>query len=51
MAVVAGILGCLFGVLGILTLGIVFVPLAIVCTVVGFLAELLVEAPVAFSRQ
>jgi hypothetical protein len=33
----AGLLGCAFGVLGILTLGIVFVPLAALCSLVGLL--------------
>jgi hypothetical protein len=33
----AGLLGCVFGVLGILTLGIVFVPLAALCSLVGLL--------------
>lgn len=34
--VIAGLLGCAFAVLGIVTLGIVFVPLAILCSLVGF---------------
>ena len=33
--VLAGVLACVFGVLGILTLGVVFVPLAALCSVVG----------------
>lgn len=33
----AGLLGCAFGVLGIFTLGIVFVPLAALCSLIGFL--------------
>jgi hypothetical protein len=33
----AGIFGCVFGVLGIFTLGIVFVPLAALCSLVGLL--------------
>lgn len=33
--VLAGILGCAFGVLGILTFGFIFVPLAALCSVVG----------------
>jgi hypothetical protein len=33
----AGLLGCAFGVLGIFTLGIVFVPLAALCSLVGLL--------------
>jgi hypothetical protein len=32
---VAGILGCVFGVLGIFTVELIFVPLAAVCSVVG----------------
>jgi hypothetical protein len=35
--VLAGLLGCGFGVLGILTLGIVFVPLAALCSLVGLI--------------
>jgi hypothetical protein len=35
MGIVAGLLGCLFGVLGILTLGIIFVPLAALCAAIG----------------
>lgn len=33
--VLAGLLGCVFGVLGILTIGFVFFPLAVLCSVVG----------------
>jgi hypothetical protein len=33
----AGIFGCVFGVLGIFTLGIVFVPLAALCSLIGLL--------------
>jgi hypothetical protein len=33
----AGLLGCVFGVLGIFTLGILFVPLAAICSLVGLL--------------
>jgi len=33
--IVAGILGCLFGVLGIFTIGIIFVPIAALCSLVG----------------
>ena len=33
----AGALGCVFGVLGIFSLGLVFVPLAALCSFVGFL--------------
>jgi hypothetical protein len=38
--VVPGIIGCNFAVLGIFTLGIVFVPIAAVCSVVGMLLAL-----------
>jgi hypothetical protein len=34
---IAGLLGCVFGVLGIFSLGLVFVPLAALCSFVGFL--------------
>lgn len=37
MGVLAGLLGCVFGVLGILTWGIFFVPLAALCAIVGLL--------------
>ena len=40
MGIVAGLLGCLFGVLGILTSGIIFVPLAALCAVIGLLRGL-----------
>lgn len=33
----AGIFGCVFGILGVFTIGIVFVPLAALCSIVGFL--------------
>jgi hypothetical protein len=35
--IVAGILGCLFGVLGILTIGILFVPIAGLCSLIGLI--------------
>ena len=35
--VLAGLLGCVFGVLGIFTLGIIFVPLAALCSLVGLI--------------
>jgi hypothetical protein len=35
MGILAGLLGCVFGVLGILTSGIIFVPLAVLCALVG----------------
>ena len=34
---VSGIFGCVFGILGILTLGVVFVPLAALCAVISLL--------------
>jgi len=34
---VAGLFGCLFGLLGIFTIGLIFVPLAALCAVVGIL--------------
>ncbi len=34
--ILAGLLGCGLGILGIFTLGIVFVPLAALCSVIGF---------------
>ena len=34
---VAGLLGCGLGILGIFTLGIIFVPLAALCSVVGII--------------
>jgi hypothetical protein len=33
----AGLLGCLFGLLGIFAWGIIFVPLAVICSLVGLL--------------
>jgi hypothetical protein len=33
----AGLLGCVFGVLGILTLAFVFVPIAVLCSLVGLI--------------
>jgi hypothetical protein len=39
--ILAGVLGCVFGVLGILTLGVVFVPLAALCSVLGLLRGLI----------
>src|ERR1700689_1372135 len=35
--VLAGLLGCIFAVLGIFTLGTLFVPIAALCTIVGLL--------------
>jgi hypothetical protein len=35
--IVAGLLGCGLGILGIFTFGIVFVPLAALCSVIGFI--------------
>jgi len=37
---VAGILGCVFGLFGIFTIGIIFVPLAGICSVFGLLRGL-----------
>ncbi|MGH6875831.1 MAG: hypothetical protein ACREHV_00475 [Rhizomicrobium sp.] len=34
--VLAGILGCIFGVLGIFSFGLIFVPLAALCSLIGF---------------
>lgn len=34
--VLAGAMGCVFGILGVFTLGVVFVPLAALCSVIGF---------------
>jgi hypothetical protein len=33
--VLAGVMGCILGVLGVFTLGIVFVPLAALCSAIG----------------
>jgi hypothetical protein len=35
MGMLAGLLGCVFGLLGILTIEAIFVPLAALCAVVG----------------
>lgn len=35
-----GVLGCVFGTLGIFSIGIVFVPLAALCSFIGFLSGL-----------
>jgi hypothetical protein len=35
--IVAGILGCLFAVLGIFTIGIIFVPIAALCSLIGLI--------------
>jgi hypothetical protein len=32
----AGLWGCVFGLLGIFTVGLIFVPLAALCSIVGF---------------
>ena len=37
MGVVAGLFGCIFGTLGILTIGLIFVPLAAICAAAGLL--------------
>ena len=33
----AGILGCVFGLFGIFTIGVLFVPLAAICSLIGLL--------------
>jgi hypothetical protein len=38
--VIAGVFACIFGTLGIFTLGIIFVPLAALCSVIGLLLAL-----------
>lgn len=35
--IVAGMLGCVLGILGIFTLGIIFVPLAALCSLMGLI--------------
>lgn len=35
--VIAGLFGCIFGILGIFTIGIIFVPLAALCSLIGLL--------------
>lgn len=42
---IAGLLGCAFGVLGIFTVGVIFVPLAALCGVVGLLRGLFGRSP------
>ncbi len=34
----AGLLGCIFAILGIFTLGILFVPIAVICSLIGILS-------------
>jgi hypothetical protein len=34
--VIAGLLGCAFAILGIFTIGTIFVPLALLCSIIGF---------------
>jgi len=38
---IAGIFGVVFGILGILTFGIIFVPLAAVCAVIGLIRSII----------
>lgn len=35
--IIAGLLGCVFGVIGVFAFGLVFVPLAVVCSLVGLI--------------
>jgi hypothetical protein len=35
--VLAGVLGCVFGILGIFTIGLIFVPIAAICSLVGLM--------------
>jgi hypothetical protein len=37
---ILGILGCVFGILGILTFGFIFVPIAALCAVLGFITSI-----------
>ena len=37
----AGIFGCIFAVLGILTFGIIFIPLAVLCSIAGLIRGIL----------
>jgi hypothetical protein len=46
---VPGVLACLFGILGIFSLGIVFVPLAALCSVAGMLLGLVGRSSSGFS--
>ncbi len=50
MGMVAGLLGCVFGVLAILTSGIIFVPLAALCAVIGLVRGVGGRAPQALER-
>jgi hypothetical protein len=47
--VVPGIIGCIFAILGIFTLGIVFVPIAAVCSVIGVLLALAGRSGIGFG--
>jgi hypothetical protein len=47
--VVSGILACIFGCFGIATLGIIFVPLAALCSVIGMLRGLVGRSISGFS--
>lgn len=48
---VAGILGCVFGVIGIFALGLVFVPLALLCALVGFFRGIAGRSAAGFSTS
>lgn len=43
--VLAGILGCVFGLLGIFSWGLIFVPLAALCSVIGFVRGIVGRSP------
>jgi hypothetical protein len=47
--VLTGVFACLFGILGIITLGIIFVPLAALCSVIGMLRGLVGRSISGFS--
>jgi hypothetical protein len=47
--ILAGVFACLFGILGIFTLGLVFVPLAALCSVIGMLRGLVGRSISGFS--
>ena len=49
--VVAGLLGCLFGTIGIFALALVFVPLAALCTLVGLLRSLFGRSLAGFGAS
>jgi hypothetical protein len=45
----AGVFACLFGILGIFTLGLIFIPLAALCSVIGMLRGLVGRSISGFS--